>query len=90
MRTRSFQRFDVELVFFAVFEGGELGGFALLQLRFGGGGARVGIGEFFGELGELRSYFVQPDIHALQFEQLLKDGEHRGILAHGSGAYFMG
>jgi hypothetical protein len=33
----------------------------------------------------LRSYFVQPDIHALQFEQLLKDGEHRGILAHGSG-----
>jgi len=54
-----FPRFHVELEFFAVFEGRELGGFALLQLRFGGGGSRIGIGAPIASgLKKLRGSFI--------------------------------
>ena len=64
-------RFDIEFIFFAVFDYRELRGFAFIELRFRGGDASVSISKLFGIDSELPANIVKAHIHRLQVEQVL-------------------
>lgn len=62
---------DVELVFFAVFEAGELRRLGVLDSGAGGGYTGLNFGDFPGEQGKLGADDVAARVNALQVEQVL-------------------
>jgi len=71
-----FPTLDVELVFLAVFHGGELRGFALFDLGFRGGDAGIHLRDFLREGGQARADIMQPRVHGLQVDEALKNLLH--------------
>ena len=72
--------FDVKFIFLTLFEGGKLGGLALLDLCLGACQARFCVSQFFRNFGEPPADLTQACVDALQFKQTLKNLQHRAAI----------
>ena len=74
---------NVQFVFFAVFDYGELFGFAFGEVGLRGGDTSIRIREFFRVCGKVRANVMQPYVDRLQSQKILNRCQHcPGILTH--------
>lgn len=81
-----FPLLDIQLIFLAIFQGGEVGGLGMIEFRASRRDASFHSGEALRELSQPRSHVLKMSVDGLEVKQMLDDGLHETtILAQRGG-----